>query len=207
MILSPSWFLIAISRHAARVVGGAGGECMCGERPSVGGHHWSSAIRRAMHVLCDRINTDRISVVCSNHRILFFFSLSPVIYILQKNSRYIFLYWIEPYRMEFITLFSHYITGSIVSRFISQNSIPDFFPRFSSKIPGWKYRRYSNISADNIFLTSKWFCVEPDFVYNKLRYAGNESKSLNWHPPLILTPLISLISSVLLYSIIEFRHW
>lgn len=39
VILSPSWFLIAISRHAARVVGGAGGECMCGERPSVGGHH------------------------------------------------------------------------------------------------------------------------------------------------------------------------
>lgn len=50
-----------------------------------------------------------------------------MIYILQKNSRYIFIYWIEPYRMEFITPSSQYITGSIVSHFIPQNSIPDFF--------------------------------------------------------------------------------
>lgn len=49
-----------------------------------------------------------------------------MIYILQKNSRYIFIYWIEPYRMEFITPSSQYITGSIVSHFIPQNSIPDF---------------------------------------------------------------------------------
>lgn len=157
MILTPSWFVIAISRHAARVVWGAGGECMCGERPSVGGHHWSSAIRLAMHVLRERIT--RIAFQWS--------SLSACMNLNLKSWNYIFIFFFQGFtfrkRSQDISFFieinltARNLYNILSYRYIyrgfyciavySRNKYswffsPDFSSTRSSPIPGWRLRRY-----------------------------------------------------------------
>lgn len=90
-----------------------------------------------MHVLRDRINTDRISVVCFKcvheyelkimELYIYFLFFSTGLHFTNKLKIYLFILSLTARNLYILS--SHYIVGSIVSQYIPQTtcSIPVFF--------------------------------------------------------------------------------